>query len=176
MGVSVRASMELARYIVLNPVRAQMCHTADQWPWSSYLATAGKQAKPAWLNTDWLLANFGSTKRQAIAAYKVFVAAGKGQPSPWADLRNQVYLGDSNFVTTMQALIDGDKELSEVPSSQRRPMPKTLECYSNTTDSRNDAIVIAYAGGGYTLKEIGAYFGIHYTTVSGVIKNHKSKT
>jgi putative transposase len=121
--------MELARYIVLNPVRAQMCHTADQWPWSSYLATAGKQAKPAWLNTDWLLANFGSTKRQAIAAYKVFVAAGKGQPSPWADLRNQVYLGDSNFVTTMQALIDGDKELSEVPSSQRRPMPKTLECY-----------------------------------------------
>jgi putative transposase len=75
----------------------------------------------------------------------------------------------------MQALIDGDKELSEVPSSQRRPMPKTLACYSNTTDSRNDAIVIAYAGGGYTLKEIGAYFGIHYTTVSGVIKNHKSR-
>jgi hypothetical protein len=24
------------------------------------------------------------------------------------------------------------------------------------------------------LKEIGAYFGIHYTTVSGFIKNHKS--
>ncbi|MFT5046439.1 MAG: putative transposase, partial [Porticoccaceae bacterium] len=51
---------------------------------------------------------------------------------------------------------------------------RTLECYSNITDTRNDAIVIAYAGGGYTLKEIGAYFGIHYTTVSGVIKNHKS--
>jgi putative transposase len=76
----------------------------------------------------------------------------------------------------MQSLIDGDKELSEVPSSQQRPMPKTLEYYSNTRDSRNDAIVIAYAGGGYTLKEIGAYFGIHYTTVSGVVKNHKSKT
>ena len=76
----------------------------------------------------------------------------------------------------MQALIDGDKELSEVPSSQRRPMPKTLEYYANTTDSRNEATVIAYAGGGYTMKEIGGYFGIHYTTVSGVIKNHKSKT
>jgi putative transposase len=87
-----------------------VCHKADQWPWSSYnIATAGKQAKSAWLNTDWLLANFGLSKRQTIAAYRVFVAAGEGQPSPWADLRNQAYLGDAGFVIAMQALIDGDK-------------------------------------------------------------------
>tara|TARA_B110000285_G_scaffold177467_1_gene199345 strand:- start:15 stop:182 length:168 start_codon:yes stop_codon:yes gene_type:complete len=55
-------------------------------------------------------------------------------------------------------------------------LPKTLEYYANTMGTRNDAVVIAYAGGGYTLKEIGDYFGIHYTTVRGVINNHKSKT
>lgn len=33
--------VELARYVVLNPVRARMVHTPDQWPWSSYRATAG---------------------------------------------------------------------------------------------------------------------------------------
>ena len=73
-------------------------------------------------------------------------------------------------------MVDSDKELSEIPSPQRRPMPIPLEYYANTTDTPNDAIVIAYAGGGYTLKEIGVYCGIHYTTVSGIIKNHKSKT
>ncbi|MFT6753205.1 MAG: hypothetical protein ACI9LY_000831 [Arenicella sp.] len=42
--------------------------------------------------------------------------------------------------------------------------------------SRNDAIVIAYAGGDYTLKEIGDCFGLHYNRVSSIVKNHKSKT
>ena len=32
---------ELARYIVLNPVRAGMVSRAEDWPWSSYRATTG---------------------------------------------------------------------------------------------------------------------------------------
>ena len=34
--------LELARYIVLNPVRAQMVHVAGDWQWSSYRATIGQ--------------------------------------------------------------------------------------------------------------------------------------
>ncbi|WP_221892307.1 transposase [Teredinibacter haidensis] len=33
--------LELSRYIVLNPVRARMVRSANEWPWSSYRATAG---------------------------------------------------------------------------------------------------------------------------------------
>jgi hypothetical protein len=33
----------------------------------------------------------------------------------------------------------------------------------------------AYQSGGYTLKEIGQYYQLHYSTVSGIIRNHKSK-
>ncbi|WP_340124543.1 hypothetical protein [Methylobacter svalbardensis] len=33
--------LELARYIALNPVRVQMVHSAKEWRWSSYRATAG---------------------------------------------------------------------------------------------------------------------------------------
>jgi hypothetical protein len=33
--------LELARYVVLNPVRAGLCHSAGKWRWSSYRATAG---------------------------------------------------------------------------------------------------------------------------------------
>ena len=85
--------LELSRYIVLNPVRARMVHSAIEWPWSSYRATVGEQAKLSWLNTDWLLAGFGQRKLIAIEKYKQFVSEGKGQPSPWDQLKNQIFLG-----------------------------------------------------------------------------------
>ena len=168
--------LEVARYIVLNPVRAEMVRAAKDWPWSSYRATAGLAGVPDWLHVDWLLASFGRTKAVAIAAYRRFVSDGKGQSSIWAELRNQVYLGSTDFVAEMQGLIDGDKELSEIPRSQRRPKPESLKVYDQRSAVRNEAIVAAYASGGYSLKEVGDYFGLHYSTVSGIVKNHKSKT
>ena len=173
--------LELARYIVLNPVRVEMVRTAKEWPWSSYRATIGLCASPGWLNTDWILASFGNRKTTAVRAYKTFISEGHGQPSPWGQspwgqLKNQVYLGDEHFVKEMKSLIDEDKELSEIPSSQRRPVPKELLYYEQTANNRNDAIVSAYLGGGYSLKEVAEYFDLHYSTVSGIVKNHKSKT
>lgn len=168
--------LELSRYIVLNPVRARMVRSAMEWRWSSYRATVGEQATPCWLNTDWLLASFSERKQIAIEKYKQFVSKGKNQPSPWEQLKNQIFLGDDKFVQSMQSLVEMDKELTKIPLSQRRPAPKPLSYYAKQSKIRNDAIVLAYASGGYSLKEIGGYFGLHYSTVSGIIKNHKSKT
>ena len=168
--------LELARYIVLNPVRAGMVRSAKDWRWSSYRATSGQVRPPTLLTTEWILAAFSRRKKRAIEKYKAFVAEGKGQPSPWQSLRNQIYLGDDAFVEKMQSLLENDKELSEIPASQRRPQPKPLSHYEVHSRQRNDAIASAYASGGYTLKEIGEHFGLHYTTVSGIIKAHKSKT
>jgi putative transposase len=114
--------------------------------------------------------------RQAIGRYKIFVAEGRRQPSPWDALRNQVYLGSEAFVEQTQRLLDGDKVLNEVPSTQRRPVARALAYYQATNPDRNTAIVRAYAAGGYTLKAIGEHFGLHYSTVSGIVKRHKSKT
>ena len=52
--------LEVACYIVLNPVRAGMVRSAGDWPWSSYRATAGREAIPEWLTTDWVLSAFGT--------------------------------------------------------------------------------------------------------------------
>lgn len=168
--------LELSRYIVLNPVRAGMVRLAKDWPWSSYRATIGQVKCPVYLNIDWLLAGFAKKKSVAIEHYKTFVAEGKGQASPWTLLRNQIYLGSEQFVEKMQSLVDGERELDEVPSSQRRPVPKTFAEYEVSSQDRNEAICKAYQSGGYTLNEIGQYFRLHYSTVSGIIKNHKSKT
>jgi REP element-mobilizing transposase RayT len=38
--------LELARYVVLNPVRARMVRTPEEWPWSSYRAATGTVPGP----------------------------------------------------------------------------------------------------------------------------------
>lgn len=78
--------LELARYIVLNPVRAQMVSAASDWPWSSHRATIGGRSHLSHLHSDWLLAAFGSDRSTAVKAYEAFVATDSKQPSPWQDL------------------------------------------------------------------------------------------
>ena len=91
------------------------------------------------------------------------------------DRREDIY-EEEDIVDEMLTLIETDRELSEVPSSQRRPLPLDLSHYRRQNPDRNSAIYEAYRSGGYTMKELGEYFGLHYATVSGIIRNHKSKT
>lgn len=167
--------LELARYIVLNPVRARMVRSAREWPWSSYRATTMQVKKPEWLTTEWILSAFGRKKSVAIAAYKAFVSEGRNQPSPWESLKNQVYLGDEGFVEKLQAQLEKDRDLSEIPQAQRRKVAKTLQEYEQQAATRDEAIANAYASGGYSMKEIGEYFGLHYSRVSRLLKAVKAK-
>jgi REP element-mobilizing transposase RayT len=50
--------MEVIRYIPLNPVRAKLCHRAEDWAWSSYLAMLGVVPTPRFLTVDWTLRRF----------------------------------------------------------------------------------------------------------------------
>lgn len=168
--------LELARYIVLNPVRAKMVRKAGNWDWSSYRATAGEVEKPDWLTVDWLLSILSKRRTRAIELYIEFVAEGKGQPSVWESLQKQIYLGSDAFIEKMQTRIDQHQDLSEVPLAQRRPTPRALSEYEKLHKNRNTAITKAYQSGGYTLKQIGDHFGLHYTTVSGIVNYHISKT
>jgi len=75
--------LELSRYVVLNPVRAQMVKDVADWPWSSYRATIGQAPPLRCLHLDWLLSQLGSEREQAIVRYQNFVRAGIGLPRPF---------------------------------------------------------------------------------------------
>jgi len=85
--------VELARYIVLNPVRAGMTLRAEDWPWSSYRATAGLAEAPPFLTTDWILSAFAERYKNAVLAYRRFVAAGVSSKSPWIRAEESDILG-----------------------------------------------------------------------------------
>ena len=66
--------LALARYVVLNPVRAGLCDRAEHWRWSSHRAIAGLVVPAPLLTVDWLLGYFGAANDRARAAYRSYVA------------------------------------------------------------------------------------------------------
>ncbi|OMH30398.1 REP-associated tyrosine transposase [Motiliproteus sp. MSK22-1] len=163
--------LELARYVVLNPVRAGAVSDVCEWGWSSYLATVGREACPGWLKIDWLLSQFGSRRSQAQERYINFVRAGIGLDSVWDELRGQIYLGNETFVKKMQDQISDDSDLREIPRAQRRPLARPLAEYQWQYSNRRKAMAVAYGSGDYTLQQIADFFGVHYSTVSRAVKH-----
>ena len=165
--------LKLARYVVLNPVRAGMCALPELWPWSSYRATVGSAAPPEWLQTAWLLSQFGGQPETASDAYIGHVRAGIGLASVWAQLKSQLYLGDDDFSKALQQHTQGQAGQTEIPKAQRRATAPPLAHFV-TLPERNSAMAQAYATGCYSLKEIGHTFGLHYATVSRAVRAAES--
>ena len=165
--------LEVVRYVLLNPVRAHMTKTAGQYRWSSYRAMIGKIDAPEWLAKDWVLSQFAKREKIAQTKFIQFIRDGKNQPILWENLRGQIYLGDEHFVERLASRIDQDKDLTEVPRRQRRGKKLALRTYRADYETRDEAIIAAFQSGQYTQKEIADYFGLHYTSVSKILKNNK---
>jgi len=133
----------------------------------------GDVTAPAWLETDWLLSQFGKSRKVAKREYKNFVREGVGLPPVWGKLKSQIYLGGESFVANLQAIYavqSNDQDLNEIPRLQRRPIAKSLAWYEQAYESRDEAIAQAYFSGDYTMKEISVCFEVHYSTVSRAVK------
>jgi putative transposase len=162
--------LELARYVVLNPVRAGMVDEAGAWPWSSYRATVGDSPSPDWLFTDWNLSQFAKKRSNAQARFRAFVNEGACR-SPWTGLRQQIYLGDENFVERMQAMMEAPDPELNIPKAQRRRPAPSLTDIANQHPDRDAAIAAAYATGAYTYREIASFFGLHPGSVGRIVRH-----
>jgi len=100
----------------------RVTHVED-WPWSSYRATAVGQLGPTWLTTTWVLGQFHRQLELARTAYCRFVAEGMGKPSPWRHVTGQVYLGSAAFVEAMLRRVppDNREQIAQEALQPRRP-------------------------------------------------------
>jgi len=161
--------LEVARYVVLNPVRAGLVTQAGEWPWSSYAAMVGEAQCPSWLERDWLLGQFAKRRPTAVRRYIDFVREGVGQPPLWDALQGQVFLGSDAFVERMKAKLP-DADLREVPGQQRRGKPPALETFLATGDP-HEGMVAAYRTGAYSMQAVADAFGVHGSTVSHAVRH-----
>jgi hypothetical protein len=90
--------------------------------------------------------------------------------APWAELKQQIYLGSNAFVEAMQEKADMDADLTEIPAAQKRKTPKPLSYYQARYHDRDTAILKAYESGGYSQAELGRHFELHYSRISRIVK------
>jgi hypothetical protein len=171
--------LDLSRYIVLNPVRAGLVNLPDEWFWSSYRATIGEVKKPDFLTTDWILGQFGADKTKAIAVYKEFVGSGFGVDFPFEEVVGQIILGSENFLKKVNLQLNEEKlkDMFEVAREQQLTLiPGLDEIFQSEMRNgtpRDKIIHRAYYEYNFTMKQIGEYLGLHYTTISRVINQYE---
>ncbi|MBL1140950.1 MAG: addiction module toxin RelE [Proteobacteria bacterium] len=167
--------LEVVRYVLLNPVRANITKTAGQYRWSSYRAMIDKAEAPQWLDKDWILGHYGKRQSTAQKNFIQFIREGKKQSPLWENLRQQLYLGDEQFINKLQSKQVQDKDLSEITKEQRQCISKPIDYYIKKYDHRDEAIYKAYKEGAHSQKEIADYFKLHYSTVSKIIKKYEEE-
>jgi putative transposase len=103
--------LEVCRYVDLNPVRARLVDSPEQWRWSSYRAHTGSTLSPPWLATaelhGALMGQLPQNAAQTTAAHRRYadwVEAGR-ETQLWKEsLRHGIYLGDESFVECIEQL------------------------------------------------------------------------
>ncbi|MCB1875421.1 MAG: transposase [Chromatiales bacterium] len=163
--------LRVSRHIALNPVRVALTRSARDWKWGSYRALAGLAEPPAWMECTWTWEQLAPDEKQAQKEYRAYVKAGRTKPPVWEFLTNQIFLGEPGFADRMREQLDVPPDRAEIPSAQLRPKPPPLSHFEAQAGNRDHAIAAAYASGGYTMKEIGAHFGLHYSQVSRIIRS-----
>ena len=171
----------LSRYIHLNPVRAKMVSTPSEFKWSSYSAFIGVIKAPQFLEINWLLSNFGKSKKAAKRNYKEFVEGIdiKNLENPNRMVTEGFILGDSDFVTWVKDnfLSDGQDE-KEIPQLKKLKPRVPLGTVTNAVceefgcneeqiitkgrkknKAREVAIYISRDITGISCNELGEYFG-----------------
>lgn len=173
--------LEVARYIVLNPVRAGLVRLPNAWKWSSYRETAGLVKPSDWLYIDWILGRFGKKKKQALDAYREFVIDGIEGKDPHDELAHALLLGSPQFVHEIWCKTVGSEDIKDYPREQRMIGRPTLEeIFSDIQDrkERDDAIVFARIRCGYLASEIARYIGLDRAVVGRISRgtyNRKKK-
>jgi putative transposase len=182
--------LEVTRYIHLNPVRANIVGTPEQYPWSSHNAYLEKPQSLSWLLRDEVLGRFGEKLNQSIKSYREFIQA--GIPSDIEEFytmkRRPIILGAERFKDWVRTkLISSGEEDYEIPEAKGlhssisanhvidiimksyKVGKETLERVhrGKWNEPRDVAIYLCRKECGLTLKEIATKLGITaYTTIS----------
>ena len=168
----------LSRYIHLNPVRAKVVETPEEYEWSSYKFYIGKQKDAKWLYRDFILGYFGKRVSTAQKAYQRFVNAYARQQydSPLDKVVSSTLLGSADFIAFIREnFLSAKKPDKELPAlKQLVQKPSIQDIFEAvelvfTTDkamARNVKMYLCQRYSGKKLTEIGLHFGIGESGVS----------
>jgi len=170
---------ELSRYVHLNPVRAGIVKAPLEYPWSSYRYYVGRDKKPKWLTTEFVLGDFGSEGRRGFRKYREYVerVENKELSNPLKKVIASTFLGGREFIERIKLEYLEGKEIDrrDLPALKKilmGPSPESIEravmkiVGGGHPLFRKICIYLSYQRSGLNLREIGEYFGMQRSAIS----------
>lgn len=168
--------LAVCRYVDLNPVRAGMVSDPCDWRWSSYGAHVGLASAPEWLDLLTLqgrmlgrgvVSNLDASTAQSL--YRQFVHGGRDDSLWERGLRQEIYLGGSNFIETIQTRITQAQADSKDIAAAHSRSPRAAR-RDSAQPSREQRMLQAYIEGCQTLTAIAATWGLSVSRVSRLVR------
>lgn len=171
--------LNLARYIVQNPVRAGIVNDLTRYRWSSYSETTAVARKGDNLTEpDFTLSFFSHDREMAKKLYSSFVSSSKDE-NIWDNLKAGFIFGGDDFVHKVNEMVEEEERSIEIKAIERCPARESLsDLFSSfpNTKERNKQILIAHVEHGHKVAKIAEHLGIHYSTVSHIIREEMENT
>jgi len=178
---------ELSRYIHLNPIRAKMVKTPEEYEWSSYRFYIGETKPPKWLYRDFILGYFGNKVSIAQKGYHNFVSLliNEKYDSPLDEVVSSTLLGSPGFITFIKdKFLSGKKPDRDLPALKSLIEKASMQDISDEVETvfgkesawgRNVKMFLSQRYTGEKLKDIGTHFGIGESGVSQVSRRVADK-
>ena len=175
---------ELIRYIHLNPVRAHLVESPEEYPWSSHRAYLGREIIP-WLSSDWVLSQFNPNEKLARVTYAEFLARereeGHDRPFHCGSTSDSRVLGDDTFIETVLTRVEAcpkpqlslDMILRSVCGHYRKSEPELAAPgkYRRLAEARGVAAWLILETGNVTLSALSRFTGRDVSTLSSAAKS-----
>lgn len=166
--------IELTRYLALNPVRAYLVDNPGKWNWSSYALIINGSLPREHICEEFALSFFSSDKRQARILLREFVEE-ESNHLEYCETDEEIVFGSQKFKEEVNAHIKEEEAFLGVPKKQRftcRPTLDEIFCGEYSRTERDERLHEAVVNYGYKLKEVADHLGIHYTTISKILKKY----
>lgn len=182
-------ALEAAPYIHLNPVRARLVKSPEEYEWSNYCDYVGLRPPYPWTETRLILRLFGPDLAASQAAYAVHVRDRllRGMENPFKSADVSGVLGNPDFVELVRKAFAGRS------GTQAQARAMTLSGPLNRPDlrrilketdaalggrsrlARNVAIYFSHTLTDHTLSAISAFFGIGGSGISDICRRMKKE-
>jgi hypothetical protein len=166
----------VARYIALNPVKAQLCDDAAEWRWSTHRATTGLEEAASWLHLDWLRWAFRTDVLPD--AQRRYVEYVRDPAALTWSFEMTMALGTNRF---RQAIGQSAHCCSDRPipfdcrRSAQPPLTHLFPAERTDPRSRDARILLAHVTHGHRLADIARFLEVAPSTVSKAIKRARCR-
>ena len=188
--------LPLSRYIHLNPIRTSQFKDADfptkaeylkKYPWSTFAGYCYLRKRNKNIDYGWFLSTYfgGDTAKGRRRCRDHALNAIEGEiENPFEEVVHQSILGGQDFVnwvrqklpqkgqreipslTKLQQHLSVERIIGEVAKAGNAQVENLLDRKTKLRDLRQMAMELSYRYSNCKQKEIGAIFGVDYSTVS----------